>query len=94
MRAKRVDGNQRQIISALEAAGASVVDASRMGQGFPDLVIGYRNVTLLMECKDPKTAYGKKGANQNQKAFMETWKGGPVAIVDGPEAALRALGVL
>lgn len=59
-----------------------------------DLLVGLGGITLLMECKNPKTGYGKRGANSNQKSFMETWQGGPVSLVDGPEAALRALGVL
>lgn len=89
-RAARVDANQGQIVSALEAAGASVLV---IGQPV-DLLVGHRGMTLLMECKNPASRYGKAGANGNQRSFMEAWNGGPVALVDGPEAALRALGVL
>ncbi len=89
-RAARVDANQDAIVSALRAAGASVYP---IGQPI-DLLVGHRGVTLLMECKNPKTAYGRRGANPNQLTFMEAWLGGPVSTVDGPEAALRALGVI
>ena len=89
-RAARVDANQDAIVTALRAAGASVY---AIGQPV-DLLVGHRGVTLLVEVKNPKTAYGRRGANPNQLSFMEAWFGGPVAMVDGPESALRALGVI
>lgn len=89
-RAARVDENQAAIVSALRAAGASVALI-----GWPiDAVVGIRQQTILMEFKNPDSRYGKKGANENQQSFMATWNGGPVALVDGPEAALRAIGML
>lgn len=90
MKALRVDANQAAIVSALRAAGATVWIIGRP----LDLLVGFNGVTLLIEVKDPKSAYGKKGANRNQREFMETWTGGPVCLVDGPEAALRAIAVI
>lgn len=89
-RAARVDANQDAIVSALRAAGATVLP---IGQPV-DLLVGHRGVTLLLEVKNPKSRYGKAGANENQREFMDAWRGGPVSLVDGPESALRALGVL
>jgi hypothetical protein len=89
-RAARVDANQEAVVSALEAAGATVEVIGRP----VDLLVGHRGATLLMEVKNPTSRYGKAGANANQRTFMSYWKGGPVSLVDGPEAALRALGVL
>jgi hypothetical protein len=89
-RAARVDANQDAIVSALRAAGASVLVIGKP----VDLLVGHRGATLLVECKNPGSRYGKKGANANQRSFMETWMGGPVSLVDGPDAALRALGVI
>jgi hypothetical protein len=89
-RAARVDANQDAVISALRAAGASVLV---IGQPV-DLLVGLAGRTLLMEVKNPDSRYGKKGANENQQSFMSTWNGGPVSLVDGPDAALRALGVI
>jgi hypothetical protein len=89
-RAARVDANQDAVVSALRAAGASV---NVIGQPV-DLLVGHRGTTMLMEVKNPKSRYGKAGANDNQLDFMQAWRGGPVSLVDGPEAALRALGVI
>jgi hypothetical protein len=89
-RVARVDMNQDAIISALRAAGASVEVIGRP----VDLLVGFRNSTLLVEVKNPDSRYGKKGANSNQREFMDAWRGGAVCLVDGPESALRALGVV
>jgi hypothetical protein len=37
--AARKDTNHNEIAQALKAAGYTVVDASRLGDGFPDLVV-------------------------------------------------------
>ena len=89
-RAARVDANQDAVVSALRAAGASVYVIGRP----VDLAVGIRGTTILMEVKNPESKYGKNGANENQLKFMATWNGGPVALVDGPESALRAIGVI
>jgi hypothetical protein len=86
-RAARVDASQDAIVSALRAAGASVTL-------WPiDAIVGFRGTTMLMEFKTAGTYYAKK-PNKNQADFMATWRGGPVTLVDGPEGALRALGVI
>jgi hypothetical protein len=88
--AARVDASQDAIVSALRAAGASVT----LIKWPVDAIVGHRGVTMLMEFKTAGTYYAKKGGNKNQHDFMATWRGGPVSLVDGPEAALRALGVI
>lgn len=85
------DLNQGEIVLALTAAGASVLDATNAGLGFPDLIVGHVGRTLLLEVKNPKTYYGRQGFNERQQHFVENWKGGPVAIVETVEDALRAI---
>lgn len=38
----RVDDNQSEIMEALRKVGASVLDCSSLGKGFPDLIVGFR----------------------------------------------------
>ena len=84
--AARVDANQEQIVSVLRAAGATVWII-----GLPvDLLVGYKGRTLLMEIKDGS----KKRLTKLQEAFFEKWEGGTLCRVDGPEAALRMIGVI
>ena len=70
-RAAKVDVNQAQIVAAFRALGCSVKPAHAVGEGFPDLVIGYRGNDYLVEVKAPK---GKLTPQQDQ--FRETWRGG------------------
>lgn len=84
--AKRVDANQDQIVSALRAAGAYVWII-----GLPvDLLVGYKGRTFLVECKTDS----KKRLTALQADFFESWAGGTLARIDGPEAALRMIGVV
>jgi hypothetical protein len=81
--AARSDANQSEIVVALRASGASVFVLK-----LPvDLLVGYSGKTALVEVKDPTSAYGKKGLNQNQSAFLLGWNGGTVALIDSVEAA-------
>jgi hypothetical protein len=85
-RAARVDANQTAVVSALRAAGAYVWVI-----GLPvDLLVGFRNHTFLMEIKHGP----KKRLTALQEDFFANWFGGTLCRVDGPEAALRAIGVL
>ena len=90
MRALRVDENQKMIVDALRAVGASVWVIGRP----VDLLVGFRGVTVLMEVKNPNSRYGKKGMNENQKQFMSDWFGGTLCSVDSVDSALRALKVI
>jgi hypothetical protein len=84
--AARVDANQEQIVSALRAAGAYVWII-----GLPvDLLVGYNNHTFLMEIKDGP----KKKLTKLQEEFFKLWVGGTLCRIDGPEAALRMIGVI
>ena len=84
--AARVDQNQDQIVSALRAAGASVWII-----GLPvDILVGYKGKTILVEIKSGS----KKRLTKLQADFFENWSGATLCRIDGPEAALRMLGVL
>jgi hypothetical protein len=85
-RAARVDANQKQIVSALRAAGAYVWII-----GLPvDLLVGYKNHTFLVEIKTDS----KKRLTKLQADFFENWTGSILARIDCPESALRMLKVV
>lgn len=89
MRAGRIDGNQREVVEALRAAGMGVIVASRMGNGFPDLIVGCDGLNVLVEVKNPRTDYGRKGLNGNQKRFAETLGVEILIVHSGAEAVER-----
>jgi len=85
MKAARTDANQALIVDALRKAGASVALTHRVGQGFPDIVVGCpdgrRN--LLMEIK---TAGGT--LTPQEREFHDTWRG-EVRVIRTVEEAMR-----
>ena len=94
MRAAKIDANQEQVVTALRAAGATVQSLAGVGKGTPDLLVGYKGQTLLMEVKDGFKPPSKKSLNEDQLRWHGSWKGGALAVVDGPDAALRMIGVI
>ena len=93
-RAAKIDSNQIQIVSALRAAGASVQSLAAVGKGVPDLLVGYKGKTLLMEIKDGRKPPSAQRLTEDQLTWHGAWKGGLLAVVDGPEAALRMIKVI
>lgn len=93
-RAAKIDANQTQVVEALRAAGAIVQSLAAVGQGVPDLLVGFQGKTLLMEVKDGRKPPSQRQLTEDQLKWHGAWRGGPVAIVDGPDAALRMLGVM
>lgn len=52
MRSNRVDRNQADIVRALRQIGAFVQPLNAVKGGCPDLLVGYRGLWHLLECKD------------------------------------------
>lgn len=93
-RAAKVDANQEQIVEALRAVGATVQTLAAVGKGVPDLLVGYQGKTLLLEVKDGRRPPSERRLTEDQLVWHGAWRGGPLAVVDGVDAALRALGVI
>ena len=84
--AARVDLNQAEIVSALRDAGAYVWIIS-----LPvDILVGYKNQTYLVEIKSSS----KKRFTKLQEEFFANWPGSSLVRIDGPEAALKMIGVI
>lgn len=92
-RAAKVDANQAQIVSALRSAGASVASLAPVGQGVPDLLVGFRGQNWLMECKDGRLSPSHRTLTEAQQQWIAAWRGS-VCVVLCPDDALRALGVV
>lgn len=87
MRHARTDANQPDIVKALRKAGCSVQILAGVGDGCPDLMVGYRRRTIAMEVKLP----GEK-LNKLQRAWHDTWTG-EVCVVRSVDDALLVLGI-
>jgi Holliday junction resolvase len=87
---KRVDENQKTLVHTFIALGASVLNLSTVGRGCPDLLIGYKGKTVLVEIKrDSKAKY-----TEPQIKFMQEWRGGAVSRIDSVDAAIRLIKLL
>ena len=82
---KKTDANQKEIVDTFQSLGAIVYDASAVGGGFPDLVVGYNGRNFLVEVKMPG-----KHLNKLQKTWHDTWLG-TVHIVTTPQEAAALL---
>lgn len=89
-RAARVDANQEQIVSAMRACGATVRIVTQ-GDGLPDLLVGYRGYTILMEVKDGHKPPSARKLTEEEQKFFENWTGGMLAIVNSVDEALELL---
>jgi Holliday junction resolvase len=88
------DGNQPEIVAALRKCGATVVTCHAVGQGFPDLVVGYRGDTYMIEVKDPTQPKHRHELTPAQVEFHGAWRGKPIAKVFTVDDALRAVGAV
>jgi Holliday junction resolvase len=88
--AKKVDLNHKEMIEKFRELGASVFDASGVGRGFPDIVVGYNRQTVLVEIKSSK----KKKFTEAQLKFMAEWKGSAVTRINDVEGVIRLIKIL
>lgn len=89
-RAARVDDNQDQIVKALRAIGATVRVVTQ-GNGLPDLLVGYRGQTVLMEVKDGKKPPSARKLTEAEQKFFDEWRGGLLVVVESIDDAIDAL---
>jgi len=87
MRAAKVDGNQKSIVAALRAAGATVQHLHKVGEGCPNILAGFRSENYILEIKQES---GK--VNKLQKEWHDNWRG-HVFVVRSVDEALDAIGV-
>lgn len=93
-RAAKVDDNQSAIVGALRAVGASVQSLATVGAGTPDLLVGYRRQTYLLEVKDGAKCASDRKLTEPQQEWHRIWRGLPVAVVEDVDQALRAVGAV
>lgn len=83
------DSNHKEIVQILQLNGAQVYDLSSAGCGIPDLLVWIREGWHLVEVKNLKNSYGRRGLNPIQKKWISQWKGGPVYILTNIDEAAK-----
>ena len=85
MRAYRVDANQKEIVEAFRAMGATVMHTHTVGNGAPDIVVGYQKKNYLFEIKDGTKPKSAQKLTDQEKEFHKLWKGQVRIISDVTE---------
>ena len=96
-RAARIDANQTRIVRALRDIGAVVHSLAGVGSGCPDLLVGFRGVTFLLEVKDGSKPLSERKLTPDQGRWHEEWlllSGAPLDVVTCEDDALRAIGAI
>ncbi len=92
-RAARTDANQTEIVQMLRKIGASVQSLAMVGQGVPDLLVGFRGENFLFEIKDGDKPPSKRNLTSDEETWHMRWQG-QVQTVNSIDEALQYLGLL
>lgn len=85
------DRNQSEIVNAYRRIGCTVTCTHQLGDGFPDLVVGFRRVNYLIEIKDGAKPPSAQKLTPDELAFHEKWQG-TVHVVSTIDEALAVVG--
>lgn len=66
----RTDVNQASIVKGLRGIGASVAILAQIGNGIPDLLVGFRGKNFLFEIKDGDKPASQKKLTADEKIFL------------------------
>ena len=81
-RAHRLDANQAVIVEALCAVpDVSVFSLAGVAAGCPDLLVGIKGVTHLVEVKDGAKPPSRRTCTLDQRRWIERWQGSPVVVL-------------
>ena len=81
-RAAKVDANHGEIVEALlSVSGVTVCSLAGLGCGCPDLLVGARELTYLVEVKDGEKVPSHRTLTPDQRKWIEKWTGSPVVIL-------------
>ena len=93
-RASRTDDNHAAIRDGLrELPGISVADTSDVGNGYPDLTVGWMGVNYLLEIKDGNKSPSRRQLTPGQDGFHAGWAG-QIDVVCNLDEALKVLGLM
>ena len=92
MIAAKVDRNQSEIVLMLRTVGCTVQLLHKVGQGCPDLLVGYRGQNILMEVKDGDLSPSARKLTDRQVEWHRDWRG-QVVVVCNVREALDAIGI-
>jgi hypothetical protein len=91
--AAKVDVNQSEIVAALRGIGASVQLLHAVGQGCPDILVGWQGDNYLLEVKRPDVSPSHRALTAAERLWHLDWRG-QVKVVYTVDDALEAVGAI
>lgn len=91
--ARKVDANHTAIVRALKAVGASVQSLAMVGNGCPDLLVGFRGQNFALEVKDGEKSPSRRVLTPDEEDWHSEWRGS-VVTVHTVDEALRTIGAI
>lgn len=89
--AGRTDANHTAVKTALGGMGCAVQSLGMVGDGCPDLLVGYRGQTFLVEVKDGSKPASKRKLTGDQDRWHKWWVGAPIIVAKSPDEAIEAV---
>jgi hypothetical protein len=90
MKAAKADSNQKEIVQYFRKMGVDVFHTHTVGGGFPDVVLGYKGVNMLVEIKDGSKPPSARALTKQERKFHAEW-GGDVQIVETLDDCLELI---
>jgi len=89
-RVARRDDNHAEVVAALRQLGCTVQDLAAVGDGCPDILVGFRGRNLCLEIKDGAKPPSARTLTPEQVVWHHDWRG-QVVVVTSREEAIRAV---
>ena len=89
-RRARTDSNHAEIVEALRRAGCTVQSLAAIGDGTPDLLVGYGGRNLLVEVKDGAKSPSRRRLTPDESTWHTAWAG-QVAVASTVAEALAVI---
>lgn len=88
-KANRKDNNHKALVDILHQLKVPFVDLSSVGGGIPDGLAFVRGKWEWIEFKNREWGYGRKGLNENQRAWLERYPCAWVYVIENTDDALN-----
>jgi len=87
-KAARIDSNQPEIVKTFQDLGCTVQHLHTIGNGCPDILVGYRSMNFLVEIKDGRKIPSQRNLTIDEKRWHLTWRG-QVCIIKSVDEAIN-----
>lgn len=81
----KVDANQKELVGVARLFGFSVQSLAMVGDGCPDLLLGFRGQNYLVEIKDGSKPRSRQKLTKPEAKFFKFWRGNKYIVRNAEE---------